>query len=118
MPECNLDLVGRQKLDCHSICRGRIDAIIKGACEAIGIFSILEESGIHMESELYADASAALGIVARTGLGKLRHLDTSVLWMQQPHVKEKIKFVKIHGPVNPADLGTKALKCEDMDKHI
>ena len=50
-----------------------------------------------------ADASAALGIIGRTGLGKMRHVDTSYLWLQQQSIKYKIKFQKVLGTENPAD---------------
>ena len=67
---------------------------------------------------MFADASAAIGIIQRVGLGKMRHLDTSYSWLQQPTVKEKVPIKKVHGPENPADLGTKALKNESIEKYV
>ena len=37
---------------------------------------------------MYVDASAAMGIAQRKGLGKIRHLHTQSLWMQDA-VREK-----------------------------
>ncbi len=61
-------------------------AIIKTASETLGIRSILKDWHKPMTADLMADASAALGIIGRTGLGKLRHIDTSYLWLQQESI--------------------------------
>ena len=68
--------------------------------------------------ELMADASAALGIIGRSGLGKLRHIDTSYLWLEQESIKEKLTMNKVPGTENPADMGTKGLNGEFIDKFI
>ena len=52
-------------------------AIIKTASETLGIMSLLWDWHVPMSADLLADASAALGIIGRTGLGKMRHIDTS-----------------------------------------
>ena len=59
---------------------------------------------------------AALGIIGRTGLGKMRHIETSYLWLQQDCIKEKIKMQKVLGTENPADMNTKGLNIEQIDK--
>ncbi len=63
--------------------------VIKTSSECLGIMSILKDWGINKASVIYSDASAALGILSRTGLGKLRHIDTNYLWLQQPHIKKE-----------------------------
>ena len=55
------------------------------------------------------DASAVLGIINRKGLGKTRHIDTGLLWIQQTVAKRELSFNKVHGKENPADLYTKYL---------
>ena len=65
-----------------------------------------------------ADASAALGIIGRTGLGKLRHIDTSYLWSQQESIKRKLKLNKVKGTENPADMNTKGLSGDEINKYI
>ena len=59
-----------------------------------------------------SDASAALGIVQRQGLGKVRHLDCSYLYVQQINAERLLKFEKVPGAQNPADLCTKGLSAE------
>ena len=65
-----------------------------------------------------ADAAAALGIIGRTGLGKLRHIDTSYLWLQQESIEEKLKMNKVLGTENPADMNTKGLSGDEIAKYV
>ena len=67
---------------------------------------------------VYADASAALGIVQRRGAGSIRHIDTRLLWVQEQTAKEKIQYLKLAGTVNPSDMGTKHLDAETIKRHM
>ena len=64
------------------------------------------------------DASAALAIVARRGLGNLRHLDTNYLWIQEKAAKGDLKFEKVAGVDNGADPLTKTLSWNETRSHI
>ena len=66
---------------------------------------------------LHVDANAAIGIASRRGLGKIRHIETQELWLQE-HVRSgNIILVKVPGSENPADLMTKHLANAVMEKH-
>ena len=80
--------------------------------------SMLADWGRCYTGEVKADASAALGIISRRGLGKVRHLDTSFLWIQEIKAKRSIEFSKVLGASNTADLMTKHLAYAVMDKHF
>jgi hypothetical protein len=54
-----------------------------------------------------------MGICGRQGLGKLRHMDTQCLWIQQRVRDRSIEFYKVRGEVNPADLFTKHLSSNE-----
>ena len=54
-----------------------------------------------------------MGICGRQGLGKLRHVDTQCLWIQQRVGDRTIELVKVRGEENPADLFTKHLAGQD-----
>ena len=56
---------------------------------------------------VWPGSSAALGICSRQGLGKLRHLDTHTLWVQQAVRSGRLQLKKVPGESNPADLLTK-----------
>ena len=57
-------------------------------------------------------------LLAERGLGKVRHLEVGYLWLQQLVADKHLTVQKIKGETNPADLGTKHLKLEDMVKHL
>ena len=57
-------------------------AALKGASMALGFRSIAADLGENVKIVLRSDSSAALGIDGRQGLGKLRHLETGYLWLQ------------------------------------
>ena len=58
-------------------------ATLRAASEGLGIQSVAKDLGIDLRGEVWGDASAALGIIKRRGLGKTRHSDTGYLWIQQ-----------------------------------
>ncbi len=80
--------------------------------------SLLADLGVVCRVRMFVDASAALGIIQRQGIGKIRHLDTSVLWLQQKELKEKLTFSKVHGTENCADLMTKHLTLKCLEGHV
>ena len=57
--------------------------------------------------EVWGDAGAALGIINGKGLGKTRHIQIGLLWIQQTAAEQRLKFHKVLGMRNPADLFTK-----------
>ena len=68
--------------------------------------------------DLFTDASGAKGIALRRGLGKLRHVDVHFLWLQHQESVGVFKINKVEGKSNPADLMTKYLVQETMNKHM
>ena len=86
--------------------------IVKGASEAIGIRSLLEDFGHVCGIEVCTDAAAAVGACKRTGVGRIRHLDTRLLWVQDKVRSKEIMLSRIPGAENPADLMTKFLPGE------
>ena len=75
---------------------------------------MLGDFGVQAEAHLQVDASAAIGIAQRTGLGKVRHLDTSFLWGQEAKAKREVEFEKVKGEINLSDLMTKNLDSKRM----
>ena len=65
---------------------------------------------------LCADATAAIGIVRRTGLGKVRHLAVADLWVQDKVRQGRLSVSKLHGADNGADLMTKPLDRHRIEK--
>ena len=63
---------------------------------------------------VHVDSSAAIGICRRTGVGKVRHLDTRLLWIQDLVRDRRVIVQKVCGSKNPADLMTKHLGAEQI----
>ena len=89
-------------------------SLVKGACISLGLISLANDFGIDLGATLHTDASAAVGMVGRQGLGKLRHLNVQYLWIQDRIKSEELKVLKVPGTDNPADLFTKHLSRELM----
>ena len=79
------------------------------SAELLGIQSCEFDLGMKLSAAVYADASAALGIVQRRGIGKVRHIRAQCLWLQEARATKRLAFEKIDGGRNPSDLFTKHL---------
>ena len=78
--------------------------LVSTASEALGLVAMTEDFGDKSEAYLYADASAAIGVANREGLGRIRHLDTQSLWLQQALRKKRLGLGKVLGTENPSCL--------------
>ena len=83
------------------------NGVVRGAGQALGYQSLLRDLGVELPVRLWTDSSAAIGICSRQGLGKVRHLDTYTLWVQQAVRTGRIHLKKVKGDLNPADVFTK-----------
>ena len=58
----------------------------------------------HMEypvpGTVRGDSAAALGVVRWFGVGELRHIDTSLLWVHQVQDEKRMIFAKVAGYVS------------------
>ena len=59
------------------------NGVVKAAGIALGQQSILRDLGYVVPVRVWTDSSAAMGICQRQGLGKLRHIETHTLWVQE-----------------------------------
>ena len=103
-----------------STAEAELVALVKGTCEAKGVASIMKDL---VEEEVtcigvYTDASAAIGMVQRQGMGRVRHIDVGLLWVQQHQKANTIDVRKVPGQTNPADVFTKAVPAEVMWRHV
>ena len=82
-------------------------ATVAAASEALGMAAMCKEYGSELSPWIHVDASAAIGIAQRKGLGKVRHLDTQSLWIQDAVRQRRVNLEKVLGTENPADMFTK-----------
>ena len=92
-----------------------LHGIAHGAAQALGIQSIMKDAGWAVDVHLHSDATAAIGIARRKGLGKHRHLDTTDLWIQDKIRSKKMQLSKVLGTDNMADVMTKYVEKTIMD---
>ncbi len=58
-------------------------AVLKGATQTKGAIAMFVDWGVKLDGIVKTDASAAIGITHRVGLGKTRHIEVQYLWIQQ-----------------------------------
>ena len=95
-------------------------ALVKGSCEGIGMASLMEDLNGKSPGvvDMYTDATAAIGITQREGVGRTRHIDVGMLWIQQRQKMGKIGIHKVDTRWNPADVLTKHVPAEVMGRHL
>lgn len=93
-------------------------AAVKGASEGLAVRSLARDLGHECSVGVWFDSSAALGVCKRTGVGKIRHLDTRLLWIQDLVREGGLVVRKVAGEENPADLMTKHLGSDQISANL
>ena len=93
-------------------------AMVWSTSEGLGMLAVMEEFGITCKLVIKSDAIAAIGIVKRQGLGRIRHLAVADLWIQQRAKEGSVQFKKLPGTENTSDIMTKPVEAEVLDKHM
>ena len=68
--------------------------------------------------EIKLDATAGRAIAMRRGTGRIRHIATPTLWLQRLVINGDIKMTRVGGYDICADLGTKHLDYQTMNRHL
>jgi hypothetical protein len=89
---------------------------VKGASRTIGTSKMYVDLGETIEPRLWTDSTAAKGIASRRGAGKIRHIHTPALWLQQWVSRRRLALNKIDGKKNEADAGTKYLERGPLER--
>ena len=93
-------------------------ALVKGAAATKGLMSMMADYSISATGTVCTDATAAIGMAHRQGLGKTRHVDAQYLWIQQEIAERRLALEKVRTDANSADLLTQPLSREVIDKHL
>ena len=89
-----------------------------GAAQALGMNNLAAYIGVKLEICLLSDAKAAMGIINRQGLGKVRHIEVQDLWLQGTVKNKKVTMHKVRSEDNVSDLMTKPLTAEEINTHV
>ena len=95
-----------------------LGGICRGVSHGLGLQALAADLGIHLNLEVLTDATAAIGICRRRGLGRIRHLHVADLWVQDRLRKKDFSLTKIPGSSNPADILTKHVSRDIMHQHM
>ena len=95
-----------------------LHGIAMGCAQALGLQSLLRDLGWKIEVKVRSDATAAIGIARRKGLGKVRHLDCTDLWVQDKIRSKQILLEKVLGTENVADVLTKYVDKATLDRAL
>ena len=102
----------------RSVCRGQsVIALSSGESEFYGLVTAVSESlgdqsvafdlGVRLNLDIQMDATAGAAIGSRRGLGRVKHIDTCFLWVQDLITNGKVKVHKVHTTENFSDILTK-----------
>ena len=91
---------------------------VKTASTGLGMIHLVKDMGVDIQEalDLKLDATAGIGVAQRRGAGRIRHIATPTLWLQKAVSEGKVKVSKVAGKENPADLGTKYLGRQEIEK--
>ena len=95
-----------------------LTAFVKAASEGIGVQSLARDMGLELSLVVVVDSSAAVGMVNRSGVGRVRHLDVKDLWVQERVKRGFFTIVRVLGDSNPADVATKPLAVAELQDKI
>ena len=90
---------------------------MKGAAEGMGLQSVGRDLNTELSIHLYTDSSAAMGMVARRGMGRVRHIEVGELWIQDAVRHRKMTVSKVKGEENPLDILTKHVDRGKIQEH-
>ena len=101
-------LYSGQRLVSLSSAEAEVHAATSTMCDGIFARLLIEFCTGHMpQVHRHLDSTAAMGVLQRSGVGRIRHLSTRVLWTQQAVAEGKVVLHKISTGLNCADVGTK-----------
>ena len=87
--------------------------------KAVGLNNVLKEVVLGYENvTLLCDASSAIGVAKRSGIGKIRHRHVAYLWLQQKLRDGCLRIVNVAGKVKLGDVFTKHVPAISMVDRI
>ena len=79
-----------------------LHAMVAASAEKLGVVSLLRDMGVDAIGKVYADSSAAFGTAQRQGMGKVKHIRTQALWVQEVRATGRFSYKKVLGSRNPS----------------
>ena len=93
-------------------------AIVKGTALVLSMAALLAEWDYPVTCAVSSDSSAARGMCSRRGLGKLRHVQTRYLWVQERVQRKEVVIDAVGTHHNMSDICTKTLPADVVQRHM
>ena len=96
-------------------------AIGSGIADALFVPSLVEESKLFQKSNIFVSTDSNVGksIVSRFGASrKTKHVHLRFLYMQELVVSGMVRMRKVLGTLNPADILTKYVPKDTLNRHL
>ncbi|CAE7551092.1 unnamed protein product [Symbiodinium sp. CCMP2592] len=90
--------------------------LISTASTTLGEQAMMADWGVKLSVHIAMDASAGISIGSPRGLGKVKHIDTCYLWVQEIVDQGRIRLKKVNTQDMLADLMTKPLDGQTATK--
>ena len=91
-------------------------SLVTLVAEMCGADSLAKDWNLDYKFGVNMDATAAIGMAGRRGLGKVKHIHTVFLWVQERLQEHKAVVKKQHTTDMLADILTKYLPRETLEK--
>ena len=101
-----------------SSAEAELNAMVKMFSETIGLRNTLKDMGRMATVEIFTDSSASKGMVHRVGCGKVKHLETRQLWIQEYVNSKAVGVTKIPRLYNASDALTHHWSAVDGARHF
>ena len=89
-----------------------------GMSEALGDYALCADLNVKVVPQCLLDATTAISIGSRRGLGNVKHIDTVFLWVQEIVGSNRVKLGKRSTNDMLADMLTKPVSAEIMNRHM
>ena len=93
-------------------------SFVRASAETMGLITMYKDLGTHMNGLVLERCERSFRHCGPRRVGKLRHLDTNYLWIQEKAAKGDLDFKRVAGVDNGADLFTKTLSWNEIQSHI
>ena len=109
----------KQKAIALSSCESELVAAVGGLSEGVFLQNLLERVLLlKPKMVIHMDSSSARAVLSKKGLGRTRHIQAGLLWVQRLPLETGLLIKAIDGKENPADVGTKALSRNQVVKYL
>ena len=89
-----------------------------GMSEALGDYSLCADLNVKVIPQCLLDATTAISIGSRRGLGNVKHIDTMFLWVQEIVGSNRVRLGKRHTSEMLADMLTKPVAADILHRHM